>query len=87
MELAELLARALLWVLRALWWLAWDFMVLTVAWSTGWPIWRLLTIGRFPHAGFREYEESGTGEAFLVCGTGFALLGGAIWLVSTHAAQ
>ena len=46
MELAELLARPLLWVLRALWWLAWDFMVLTVAWSTGWPIWRLLTIGR-----------------------------------------
>jgi hypothetical protein len=87
MELMELLARPLLAILRFVWWLSWDFVVLTISWSIGWPIWRLLTLGRFPHAGFREYEESGTGEAFLVCGTGFALLGAAIWLLSSRVMQ
>jgi hypothetical protein len=59
---------------RFLWWLAWEFLFLTITWSVGWPIVRLLSFGRFPRAGFRGYEESGTGEAFVVCGTGFGVI-------------
>ena len=36
-------------VLRALWWLAWDFGVETIGWSIGWGVCRLVTAGRFPH--------------------------------------
>lgn len=84
MDLLDFAARPLFLVARFLLWLAWDFLFLTIAWSIGWPIWRLLSFGRFPHVGLREYEESGTGEAFLVCGAGFSVLVAVVWLLSSH---
>lgn len=82
MELMDIVARPLLMVARGLLWLAWDLLVLTIAWSIGWPIWRMLTLGRFPHVGISDYESSGTGEAILVCSTGFAVLVGLVWWLS-----
>ena len=51
--------------LRFLLWLAWDLLVWTVARNTGWPLWRVLTLGRLPHAGFRDFVAAGTLEAIL----------------------
>ncbi len=84
MDVPELAMRGLLLVLRVLLWLAWDFVVWTIAWSFGWPIWRLLTWGRFPHAGFRDHEASGWIEAVLVCGTGLVVLAMSAWWLATH---
>jgi hypothetical protein len=84
MELLDFLARPLLGLGRFLLWLAWDFLVYTILWGLGWPIWRLVTLGRFPHAGIREYEEAGTLEALMVCAVGLAVLAGAIWLLSEY---
>lgn len=84
MDPLDFAARPLFLAARFLLWLAWDFLFLTIAWSIGWPILRLLSFGRFPHVGLREYEESGTGEAFLVCGAGFCVLVAVVWLLSDH---
>ncbi|HST45282.1 MAG TPA: hypothetical protein VLK29_08665 [Luteimonas sp.] len=84
MELVEFAARPVFLLARFLLWLAWDFMVLTIAWSIGWPVWRALTLGRFPHVGLGEYEHAGTGEAVLVCGAGFAVLVAVIGSLSAH---
>jgi hypothetical protein len=84
MEILEFAARPLFLIARFLLWLAWDFMFLTVAWSIGWPLLRVLSLGRFPHVGIGEFDESGAGEAFVVCGTGFAVLVAAIWLPARH---
>ncbi|MCF7222582.1 hypothetical protein [Marilutibacter chinensis] len=84
MELIELAARPLYLLARLLLWLAWDLLFLTVAWAIGWPIWRVISFGRFPHVGIGEYEESGTGEAFLVCGVGIAILVAMVWLFANH---
>lgn len=83
MELTDLLAKPLLWVLRGLWWLAWDFLVLTVAWSIGWPVCRGVSFGRFPHAGFHGFDDAGLLESIVVCVVGFAVLAGALWLLSS----
>jgi len=80
LDLTDFTWRPLYLILRFLLWLAWDFLVLTIAWGLGWPVWRVLTLGRFPHAALRDYEEAGVLEAILVCGTGLAMLGGALWL-------
>lgn len=79
-----MIARPIYLLARLLLWLAWDFLFLTIAWSIGWPIFRVLSLGRFPHVGIGDYEESGTGEAFLVCSVGFAVLTGTVWLFANH---
>ncbi len=84
MDLVELLVRPLFLLARFLLWLAWDLFFHTIAWVIGWPIWRLLTLGRFPHVGIGEYDESGTGEAILVCGVGLAVLGAVVWWLAVQ---
>ena len=71
-------------VLRALWWLAWDFGVETIGWSIGWGVCRLVTAGRFPHERLGEQDEASSGVAGLVEGTGLLVLALAIWLVTSH---
>lgn len=74
-------ARIALIVARALWWLGWEFLVQTVGWSIGWPIWRLLTLGRFPDTGFGDLDETSWWAATLVELTGLAALAVAIFLL------
>ena len=69
-------------VLRALWWLAWDFGVETIGWSIGWGSWRLLSAGRFPRERLGEQDEAPGGVALLVEATGLLAL--AIWLVTSQ---
>ena len=84
MDLLELLARPVFLLARFLLWLTLDFLVLTIAWWIGWPILRLLSVGRFPHVGLGEYEDSGTLEAILACSVGFLILAAVIWYLSTQ---
>ena len=71
-------------VLRALWWLAWDFGVETIGWAIGWGFYRLATAGRFPGERLGEQDEAGGGTAFLVETTGLVILALAIWLVTSR---
>lgn len=84
MDFLELLARPVFLLARFLLWLAWDVLFLEVAWSIGWPLVRTLTFGRFPQVGFREYEECGAGEAFVVCGIGLGVLVAIAWGLASH---
>ncbi|HEX7802654.1 MAG TPA: hypothetical protein VF471_07860 [Pseudoxanthomonas sp.] len=84
MELLDFLARPLLAFGRFLLWLAWDFFVYTILWTIGWPVWRFVTFGRFPHVGIREYEDAGAIEALMVCAVGLVLLLAGIWLLSKY---
>ncbi|AKJ31943.1 hypothetical protein AAW51_5252 [Caldimonas brevitalea] len=72
----------LLVVLRACWWLAWDFCVQTIGWSIGWAVYRLLTLGRFPSEGVFDADEASGGVALVVEVTGLAVLASAIWYLS-----
>jgi hypothetical protein len=76
--------RPALWIGRALWWLGWELMVETVGWSIGWLVWRGLTLGRFPAAGFKELDEASGWVAIFVELTGLAVLAGLIWVLSAH---
>jgi hypothetical protein len=71
-------------VLRALWWLAWDFGVETIGWSIGWGFYRLATAGRFPCERLGDQDEASSGTAFLVEATGLVILALAIWLVTSR---
>ena len=72
----------LLGILRALWWLGWDFLVQTVGWSIGWPIARVLTLGRFPHVRFGGVLEAHWTHELVVEVLGLAALATAIWWLS-----
>lgn len=75
---------ALLFVLRALWWLAWDLLVEGIGWTIGWVFYRALTFGRFPDFGVNEQENASYPLRLSVELTGLAILAVAIWLLSGH---
>lgn len=81
-DASDALTRPFVLALRLLWWLAWDFLIVTVTWSIGWPVWRLVTFGRYPESEFNEGEVAGTVETVLVCGLGLAILAVVGWLVA-----
>lgn len=72
----------LLGILRALWWLAWDFCVETIGWSIGWLMLRLVTFGRFPDEPLSGVDQASTGVALFVQLVGLGTLAGFIWFLS-----
>ena len=83
-DLLDLPRGALVVVLRALWWLAWDFCVETVGWSIGWLVLRLASLGQFPREPLHGVDEAGRATAFLVEAVGLLALATAIWVLSDH---
>lgn len=69
-------------VLRVLWWLAWDVCIETVAWSVGWCVLRLVTLGRYPQERFGGVDDARTGTAALVEIVGLVVLALGIWLLA-----
>jgi len=81
-DLSDLLSKPvglILSILRALWWLGWDFAVQTVGWSIGWIILRTLTVGRFPFERFGGVDEASGVHAFIVEFIGLGSLAAGIW--------
>lgn len=72
----------LLWVLRALWWLGWEFGVQTVGRSVGWLFCRAITFGHFPAEQLNELDEANPFIAFCIELLGLALIAFAIYLLS-----
>jgi hypothetical protein len=71
-------------LLRALWWLAWDFCVQTVGWSIGWLFLRICTFGKFPEEGLGEADRAGHVHALLVELVGLVILAAAIWWLTSE---
>lgn len=71
-------------VLRALWWLAWDFGVESVGWAIGWGFYRLVTGGRFPRERLGEQDEGSAGVVLFVEVTGLVILALAIWMITSE---
>lgn len=80
-DATDLLTRPLLAAARVAWWVVSEFLFHIVMWSIGWPLWRLVTLGRFPETGFGDGEEAGTVETVLVSGLGLAVLAAVGWLL------
>lgn len=77
----DFLTRPLLAVARGVMWVVSEFFFHIVLWCIGWPLWRLLSLGRYPETGFGDGEEAGTIETILVSGLGLAVLAGLGWLL------
>lgn len=75
------LRRVLVGIARVIWWLVWDVGCEWVAWSLGWVVCRVLTVGRFPAVGWDQEGEAEWWEALLVILVGLLVLGGLAWAV------
>ena len=69
-------------VLRALWWLAWDFCIQTIGWSVGWCALRVLTLGRFPEERLGDVDEAPPRKALFVELVGLVVLATGIWALA-----
>lgn len=69
-------------ILRAVWWLAWDFCVETIGWSIGWLVLRLITLGQFPREPLGGVDQARTSLALFVDLVGLLTLASLIWVLS-----
>lgn len=76
---ADGLLRPLYLFLRFLLWLGWDMLLLGVGWAIGWPLCRLLSLGRMPSVGFRQAHDASLTEQVFVGALGFAALAATLW--------
>lgn len=84
-DLSDLITKPIslvLGILRALWWLGWDFTIQTIGWSIGWLILRTITMGHFPHEPVGGVDEAHWVHALIVEIIGLAALATAIWWLS-----
>ncbi|MCB1896219.1 MAG: hypothetical protein H6945_13830 [Zoogloeaceae bacterium] len=59
---------------RVLIWLIWDLWFEIVAWYVGWPVARLLTLGRLPRESIGEHHAAGSLTVVLVGALGLVCL-------------
>lgn len=78
-EVFELPLRLVVSVLRALWWLGWEFMIETVGWSIGWCVLRTLTLGKLPRERLSGQDDASWTVQCLVESIGLLCLAGLIW--------
>ena len=83
LDVSDLSRTAVVKVLRALWWLGWDFCVRTGGWSIGWVLLRAITLGRFPKEGIHQVDNAPWFLGLLVEVLGLLLLALSIFAV-TH---
>lgn len=82
MEWFEVSSRLIQVIGRILLWLVWEMLLQRVGWWIGWPICRILCLGKFPEVGFRDFESSEWYEAAIVCSIGLGALSGTMgWLI------
>ena len=82
LDLSDLSRSAVAKLLRALWWLGWDFCIRTVGWSIGWVFLRAITLGRFPKEEIDHLDNAPWFLGLLVEILGLVLLAASIFAVS-----
>jgi hypothetical protein len=83
MDLPDLPLRPLVWLLRGLLWLAWEFLFETVGWWIGWCVCRTLSLGQFPRYGLQD-EDVPWPMRLLVEVMGLAALTALLWALTGH---
>ena len=78
-------ARIVLAVLRALLFIGWDLLFEVVGWTIGWPVYRVLSFGRFPKEHIRNHEAASWFTCLVVDLTGLAILATVIAWLSPYA--
>ncbi len=61
-------------VVRSLIWLIWELCFEIIAWYVGWPICRVLSLGRYPKEAIGESEDAGMFTSILVSLIGLGFL-------------
>lgn len=69
MRLLGLAARSMVWLIVV----AWEYLVVNLAWYFGWPICRVLSIGKFPRTDIGNGDSASLVEAILVCVAGIVV--------------
>lgn len=85
-ELAEGVFKGLLrllgGVVRLLLFLVWDLCFEVVAWYVGWPVCRVLSLGRFPKVPINAQEQESTLSGIFVSIVGLLSLFGTLFVIS-----
>ncbi|MGY0561176.1 hypothetical protein ACW7G2_10725 [Luteimonas sp. A277] len=81
-EIFDPLSRPVAAAARFVLWLLWEVLVQRVPWYVGWPLWRVVTLGRFPGAAIDEQDEAPGFEEVVVWVTGFLVILGLSWTLS-----
>lgn len=61
-------------IARSLIWLIWELCFETVAWYVGWPICRVVSLGRYPRETIGRCDDAGIVTSILVPLVGMAFL-------------
>jgi hypothetical protein len=61
-------------VVRILWYFAWDLCLHEIGWYVGWPIVKIITLGKYPTCRYSEDERASRMEAGIVYIVGFVFL-------------
>ena len=73
-------SQVVLGVMQLAWWLAWDVAVCGLGWVVGWPLWRALSLGRFPRCSITDPGSLGTVANVVVHITGVAAVTVLAWM-------
>jgi hypothetical protein len=73
-------SQVVLGVMQLAWWLGWDVAVCGLGWVVGWPLWRVLSLGRFPRCSITDPGANGTTAAIVVHVTGVLAVTTLAWV-------
>ena len=68
--------RALGFIVRALIWMIWELFFGVIGWYAGWPVCRVVSLGRLPREGIAEYDQASRLTALAVTLVGLVSLVG-----------
>ena len=81
-DFAKPIVKLVIFCLRGLLYLGWDFCVETIGWTIGWWFYRAVTFGKFPTEKWEEQDNVPLILALSVEFTGLGILAGLIYLLT-----
>lgn len=72
-------SQVVLGVMQLAWWLAWDVAVCGLGWVVGWPLWRTLSLGRFPRCSITDPGSIGAVATIVVHLSGVVAVAALAW--------
>ncbi len=79
------LLKGLYYLIRLLVWLLWEWLCEHLCWYLGWPLVRLLTLGRYPRVGIHHQDQASQAESLVVIVAGLAWPLLTLWLLAPFA--
>lgn len=73
-------SQVVLGVMQLAWWLAWDVAVCGLGWVVGWPLWRAVSLGRFPRCSITDPGAIGPIPSLVVHVSGVVAAAALAWV-------